>query len=106
MSRDYIPLFRLEVQLVDTTEAMIFLTRVPMSLDSLKNKLEHWEIEMHSEKIPCTPCWVGEAGKKKSVTASLMIQEKRDQNIGMAILPVITQVKDQSNHRCDSQLNF
>ena len=96
MSHDYCSNFRLEIQLVDTNDAMVFLTRVPMSLDSLKHKLESWEIDMNSEKIPCVPCWVGEAGKKKNVNASLMIQEKRDQNIGMAILPVITQVGERT----------
>ena len=99
MSRD-IQHFRIEVQMANPNDAVVYLTRVPLSWDSLKQKAETWEIEVNGDRIPVTTCWMGsgdDAKKERSKKAMLMYQEPRDSSIGMGLLPIITQVFHSDN---------
>ena len=85
---------RLEIHTIDTTSANLYLSRVPLSLAALQQKCELWETDIAGDKIPCTTCKVGagEDAKKGGLVGSIMIQEPANLNIGMGVLPVITQV--------------
>ena len=85
---------RLEIHTIDTSSANLYLSRVPLSLAALQQKCELWETDIAGDKIPCTTCkvGVGEDAKKGGLFGSIMIQEPANLNIGMGVLPVITQV--------------
>lgn len=85
---------RLEVHLINSKDAAIYLTCVPLSLEEVKELAERWECDILSDRIPVTVLHTGSGQniKRTSITAKIMVLETPGINCGMGVFPLIEQV--------------
>ena len=84
--------FRLEVQCVDVSTVVLYLTRIPLAHAQLIQLAERWEVEPHSDKIPVSTCLMGSTTRSRELVAKLMVKEPPDHKSGMGIYPLLEQV--------------
>ena len=83
---------RLEVHLINSKDAAIYLTCVPLSLEEVKELAERWECDILSDRIPVTVLHTGSGQniKRTSIMAKIMVLGLR------MILLKNNQLKDQN----------
>ena len=86
---------RLEVYTVSVTQAMMYVTMVPMSITELTEICDKWEEDINSDKVPVVLLQWGTSDsdkKKGGVEVALMVRERASDKCGMGIYPLIEQV--------------
>ena len=85
---------RLEVHTTAVSEALSYLTMVPLSKEALVNKCEQWEVDLNSDRIPVAVlAWGSDDNiNKNSIPTGLMIVERAEWKCGFGILGLVEQV--------------
>ena len=68
---------RLEIHLVNSKSALIYLTFIPISLEEMKERSEKWEVDIHSDRWPMAimSTGTGQSSKRGAIQAKLMVVE-------------------------------